>query len=176
MTRTRISRLLCVCLLVVGPVSAVAEPAEGIATLSADKVRGLKAVAGLGYARAADLNGWPGPVHVLEMKDALSLSAAQLRKMTMLHGEMTARAKPLGRELIDAERALNRLFATGTPSAADIEAATARAAAIEGRLRAVHLVTHLRAAPLLTRHQTMLYVRARGASGRKGHGGDGPGG
>ncbi len=170
MTPTRIFQLFCVCLLLLGAPAASAEPGAGIAALSADTVRGLKDGAGLGYAKAADLNGWPGPVHVLEMKDALSLSAAQLRKMTMLQGEMKARAMPLGRELIAAERALNRLFATGAPAAADIEAATARVAGIEGRLRAVHLVTHLRAAPLLTRHQTMLYVRARGASRPNGHG------
>jgi Spy/CpxP family protein refolding chaperone len=176
MDPTRIFRFVFCCLLLAGPVPVLAEPGEGMATLSAEKVRGLQAGAGLGYAKAADLNGWPGPLHALQMKDALSLSAEQVRKITVLRREMTARAKPLGGELIDAERTLNQLFTTGEPSAAEIEAATARIAAIEGRLRAVHLVTHLRTAPLLTRHQTMLYVRARGVSNMKNHRGHPSGG
>jgi len=131
--------------------------------------------AGMGYAKAADLNGWPGPLHALEMKDALGLTDTQVRAMTALRREMADRAVPLGRALIEAERALNLLFAAGAPSSAEIEAATARIAGIEGRLRAVHLVTHLRAAPLLTRHQTMLYNRARNG-GSVGHGGHSHGG
>ncbi len=171
MKPNRFLRLAAFCLCCFGALAASAEPAGDVKTLSADRMAGLMRGAGLGYAKAADLNGWPGPLHALEMKEALSLSDAQVREMTALRGEMAARAVPLGRDLIEAERALNRLFAAGTPSAAEIEAATARIAAIEGRLRAVHLVTHLRAAPLLTRRQTKLYSRARGVSGRKGHGG-----
>jgi len=164
-------RFLILGLFLAVPPAVSAEPAGEVRTLSADRMAGLMRGAGMGYAKAADLNGWPGPLHALEMRDALGLSEAQVRAMTSLRQEMADRAVPLGRALIEAERALNRLFAAGAPSPAAVEAAVARIAEIEGRLRAVHLVTHLRAAPLLTRHQTMLYNRARhgGAAEHGGH-------
>jgi Spy/CpxP family protein refolding chaperone len=152
------------------------EDQRAIKALSAGDVQGLRDGAGLGYAKAAELNGWPGPLHALELREALSLSEAQVQRMEALRREMKADAVPLGRQLIEAERALDTLFASGTPTAEDVAAATARIGEIEGRLRAVHLVAHLRAAPVLTRHQTMLYVRARGYSGMQGHGGHSHGG
>ncbi len=164
-----------------GPASTAAEQASPYAgqqqreikALSADEQRGLLEGAGLGYARAAELNGWPGPLHALELRDELSLSEEQVRRMEALRREMKAEAVPLGRDLVAAERALDTLFAAGTPTPEQVAAATARVAGIEGRLRAVHLIAHLRAAPVLTRHQTMLYARARGYAGRQGHGGHG---
>lgn len=179
-----LSSLACIAILVVGPNSAIAEQAtpyagqeqRAIKALSAEDVRGLLEGAGLGYAKAAELNGWPGPLHALELRDELSLTEAQVQRMEALWREMKAQAVPLGRQLIEAERALDLLFASGVPSAGDVEAATARIAGIEGRLRAVHLVAHLRAAPVLTRHQKMLYGRARGYSDPQGHGGHSHGG
>ncbi len=164
-----------------GPASASAQQASPYAgqqqreikALSADRQRGLLEGAGLGYARTAELNGWPGPLHALELKDQLSLSEEQVQRMEALRREMKAEAVPLGRDLVAAERALDRLFAAGTPTAEQVAAATARIAGIEGRLRAVHLVAHLRAAPVLNRHQMMLYARARGYAGPQGHGGHG---
>ena len=152
------------------------EEQRAIKALSAADVQGLQEGAGLGYARTAELNGWPGPLHALELRDALSLTAAQAKRMEILRREMKAEAVPLGRQLIEAERALDTLFASGTPSPEDVMAATARIGEIEGRLRAVHLVAHLRAASVLTRHQTMLYGRARGYSDPQGHDGHSHGG
>jgi len=171
MTIDRIIRISAACLFLLGGAAASAEPVAKTSALPADRVTGLLRGAGLGYAKPADLNGWPGPLHALEMKDALALTEAQVSELTALRAEMTARAVPLGRALVEAERALDRLFASGSPSAASVEQATAQIAAIEARLRAVHLVTHLRTAPLLTSHQTMLYRRARGASAPRDSGG-----
>lgn len=179
-----IARLACAAILIGGPLPAPAQQASPYAgqeqrtikALSAEQQRGLLDGAGLGYARAAELNGWPGPLHALELRDALSLTQAQVQRMEVLRREMKAQAIPLGQDLIEAERALDLLFTSGSPSAGDVEAATARIAEIEGRLRAVHLIAHLRAAPVLTRHQTMLYGRARGYSDPQGHGSHSHGG
>ena len=176
--------LACVATFIIGSVRAEAEqtsPYAGqeqraIKALSGDEQRGLLEGAGLGYAKAAELNGWPGPLHVLELREALSLSEAQVQQMEALRREMKAQAILLGRRLIEAERALDLLFASGSPSAREVAAATARVAEIESQLRAVHLIAHLRAAPVLTPHQTMLYGRARGYSDPRGHGGHSHGG
>ena len=38
----------------------------------------------MGYARAAELNHYPGPMHVLELAESLELSADQLRRTQAL--------------------------------------------------------------------------------------------
>jgi hypothetical protein len=48
-----------------------------IKALSAEQVADLKAGRGMGLAMAAELNGYPGPAHVLELADKLDLSDQQ---------------------------------------------------------------------------------------------------
>ena len=136
-----------------------------IKALAPEQIEGLLAGAGLGYAKAAELNGWPGPLHVLELADALALSAHQRTEILTIRKAMLAKAKPLGQKLIEAEAALDALFADGIPDAASVADASARIGAIEAKLRAVHLAAHLTTKPLLTRHQRMLYAQHRGYGG-----------
>ena len=159
-------------LLLIGaaPIGAQLEQ-PAIKALSSDQQRGLLAGAGLGYAKTAEGNGWPGPLHVLELRDTLALTETQVSKMAALLRAMKAQAIPLGQLMIEAEQELDALFRSGDPSAQDVAVATARIAKIAGQLRAVHLTTHLRTAPLLSRHQTMLYAQARGHSDPQGSGG-----
>ena len=150
-----------------------------VKALDPAKIRGLMDGAGLGYAKAAELNGWPGPLHALELQAELSLTAEQIEQVKSLREEMLARAVPLGHDLIEAERELDRLFASGSATRGLVEAATARVAHVEGQLRAVHLAAHIDTTPILTTHQRMLYARARGyvegghdgAAHGTGHGG-----
>jgi enoyl-CoA hydratase/carnithine racemase len=149
---------------------------RAVKALAPETVEGLLAGAGLGYAKAAELNGWPGPLHALELRDELALTEEQVATLEALRADMLARTVPLGQDLLAAERALDDLFAKGDPSPEAVLAATGRIAAIDARLRAAHLVTHLSTAPVLTSHQTMLYGRARGygdghADHVGGHGG-----
>lgn len=142
-----------------------------IKALSPERIEGLRAGAGLGYAKAAELNGWPGPLHALELADALALSADQRREITAIRTAMLARAKPLGEDLIAAETALDALFAEGAPDAATIAEVTAQVGTIEAELRTVHLAAHIALKPLLTRHQQMIYAQHRGYG--NGHGSHG---
>ena len=48
-----------------------------IKALSADETKQYLSGAGMGHARAAELNGFPGPMHVLELADKLQLSSSQ---------------------------------------------------------------------------------------------------
>jgi hypothetical protein len=50
---------------------------RAIKALSAGDVAGLLAGSGAGFAKAAELNGYPGPLHVLELANELRLSDAQ---------------------------------------------------------------------------------------------------
>lgn len=138
------------------------QDARVIKALSPERIEGLRAGAGLGYAKAAELNGWPGPLHALELAEPLALNADQRAGITAIREAMLAEAKPLGEELIAAETALDALFADGTPDIARITEATAEVGAIEAALRAVHLAAHIDVKPLLTKHQRMIYAKRRG--------------
>ena len=145
------------------------QQSRSVKALSNEQVEGLKAGAGLGYAKSAELSGWPGPLHILELADELSLSAEQRLRVEELRQEMLAKAKPLGIKLISAEQSLDRVFAQTDPKAEDVEKAAQQVASIEAELRAVHLTTHLLSAPLLTDEQKAIYQRERGYAGHTGH-------
>jgi len=55
---------------------------RSVKALSDDEIKQYLAGAGMGYAKAAELNGYPGPMHVLELADKLALSAEQRDAIT----------------------------------------------------------------------------------------------
>ena len=149
--------------------------ARDVATMPPERIAGLREGAGLGYALAAELNGLPGPLHVLELGDDLALTDTQRAEIEAIRAAMLARAIPLGEDLIAAEAALDAAFEAGGMTPGALAALTAAAGAVEADLRAAHMAAHLETAPLLTPHQRRLYARLRGyetggASGG-GHGG-----
>lgn len=157
-----------------GDVSPYAgQETRGLKSLDSERIRGLKSGAGLGYAKAAELNGWPGPLHALELAEKLQLTEGQRRKISAVRAAMSRDAKSLGRQLIDAERQLDNLFVSGTPAAPEVGRITARISAIEAQLRARHLVAHVETRPILTEAQRRLYKHLRGYHGgvREGHSG-----
>src|SRR5882724_4009921 len=79
-----------------------------IKALSEQQVADLQAGRGMGLALAAELNGYPGPSHVLELADKLALSADQRGKVQTLFNAMKAEAIPLESKLIEQEAALDR--------------------------------------------------------------------
>src|SRR4029077_17589979 len=99
--------------------SAVAQhtPYAGMQTrsvkaLSEQQIDDLKAGRGMGLALAAELNGYPGPAHVLELSDQLKLSASQKDRVQRLFDSMKAESLPIGTRLIEQEAALDRRFAS----------------------------------------------------------------
>ena len=158
------------------PVFAFAQPSpysgqqgRDVKSLSPDEVRGYLAGEGLGFAKAGELNHYPGPKHVLAMSEHLALTAAQRRRIETIAASMTSSAVPLGREIIAAERALDRGFADATIDDATLRAQTARIGALQGRLRAVHLSAHLATRRVLTAQQVAAYDRMRGYGGGMEH-------
>jgi len=142
-----------------------------IAALSAQDIDDLQNGRGWGLALPAELNGYPGPVHVLELADDLNLTADQRAQVQAVFGRMKAGAIELGTAYIAAEQQLNDLFENGAASAAQIRELTGTAAEIRGQLRAVHLAAHLEIPTILTRHQAILYKQLRGYAGGQGHSG-----
>jgi Spy/CpxP family protein refolding chaperone len=116
---------------------------------------------GFGMAFAADQNGYPGPMHVLELKDRLKLSAEQEAQMQYLMHVMFAESKPKGARLLEAEAMLRRLFAEKTADDTAVRAAVDAVERARRDVRLVHLLTHLKTRDLLTEEQRRLYHEAR---------------
>jgi Spy/CpxP family protein refolding chaperone len=142
-----------------------------IKALSSAEQADLLAGKGMGLAKAAELNGYPGPAHVLELASDLSLSTEQRQRTQALWQAMDSRAKAVGQQLIDAERELDALFASKQATRQGIAAQLDRIGALQAQLRAVHLDAHLEQVRILTAEQTSRYAALRGYTGSGGHDG-----
>jgi hypothetical protein len=133
-----------------------------IKALSEQQVADLQAGRGMGLALAAELNGYPGPAHVLELADKLDLSPDQRAKVQELFASMKQEALPLGSKLIEQETDLDRQFADHAITPASLKSATAAIASTQGELRETHLKYHLSTIALLTEGQRQRYAELRG--------------
>ena len=138
------------------------EQARAIKSLADSDVAALLSGAGASFAKAAELNGYPGPAQVIELRAQLDLSPQQLEASQALMADHKARARTLGHDLVEAERRLDALFANRRAQADAVDAATAEIGRIHARLRAEHLNTHLQQTALLRPEQVRAYNRLRG--------------
>lgn len=140
---------------------------QELKALSPHDIAQYRAGAGMGFAKAAELNRFPGPMHVLEHAEALGLTAAQRAATKALMEEHKAQARAIGAELVESEAALDALFRGGAVDAAALATAVRRVAAVQGEYRLSHLETHRRMRGLLTHEQVAHYDRLRGNSPHK---------
>ena len=142
--------------------SYAGQETRAIKSLSEKEIADLRAGQGMGLAKAAELNGYPGPAHVLENADQLALSAEQRRASTTLMQEHKARARALGAQVLDAEQALDDAFARKSIDAGPLTRLTSEIGQRQAQLREEHLRTHLLQTALLTHEQLRKYGELRG--------------
>ena len=135
---------------------------RAIKTLSDEQIADLNAGRGMGLALAAELNGYPGPIHAIELADQLGLTSEQVVKLKTLFESMKAETIPLGATLISEERGLNDDFASHTVTPASLEITTAKIGATQAALRAAHLKYHLATVAILTPEQVAKSNELRG--------------
>jgi hypothetical protein len=140
------------------------EEKREIKSLSATDIEELQNGKGWGLAKAAELNGVPGPAHLLEMKEEIDLNAEQIRAIEDIYRKMKQEAVPLGLELIELERELNNHFANRTITNELLRQILQKIAQVHRQLRLVHLSTHLKTPDILKSEQIMLYNKLRGYS------------
>jgi Spy/CpxP family protein refolding chaperone len=139
--------------------------AREIKALDPGEVEALLAGEGMGFALAAELNGIPGPLHVLELAGPLELSSEQEAAVREIFQAMREETSRMGAEVVELERTLDRRFQHRHIDAAVIRDLTQRIALLRGEIRAIHLEAHLAVDPLLTEPQREAYLRLRGYSG-----------
>ncbi|MFN4283860.1 MAG: Spy/CpxP family protein refolding chaperone [Alphaproteobacteria bacterium] len=137
---------------------------RGVKALSEKDAADLLAGRGAGYALAAELNGYPGPSHVLELADKLKLSARQRASTKAAFDAMQAEAKAIGAEIVAAEQALDRSFTGNGLDKAELAQRSEELGRLYGRYRAAHLKAHLDMKALLSPQQIALYDNLRGYS------------
>jgi Spy/CpxP family protein refolding chaperone len=156
------------------------QDARAIKALSDSEIDDLVNGRGMGLAKAGELNGYPGPIHVLDMGAELDLSQEQRSALAAIKERMSAAAKPLGSDIIARERALDEQFASGSISKTDLATLTSEIGTLQARLRAVHLTAHLETKDVLSAAQIARYNALRGYDAgaapmhehmMKGHGG-----
>lgn len=133
-----------------------------IKALSDEDMKAYEHGQGHGLAKAAELNGYPGPMHALELANELKLSDEQRAQSQALLTQHKAEARRLGAELIEAERALDQAFANHSINPELLNQLTRTAGEKLAQLRAEHLQTHLAQAALLTPQQIERYQTLRG--------------
>jgi Spy/CpxP family protein refolding chaperone len=138
---------------------------RAIKALSDQQIADLRAGRGMGLALAAELNGYPGPSHVIELGDQLGLDDAQRTKMRSLFEAMKQETIAIGERLIEEERELDRAFLSKAVTPESLETITQRIGATQAALRAAHLKYHLATVETLTPHQVMRYAELRGYNG-----------
>ena len=133
-----------------------------IKSLSDADIRELKRGGGWGLALAAELNGMPGPAHVLELKDKLDLNTTQITQIQGLFDEMKRAAIVTGEQLIAAEADIERAFASGKVEAMVLRRLLASSEALRAELRFIHLSQHYKTTSILNSEQIKLYNTLRG--------------
>lgn len=137
------------------------QDASATSTLSAETIQQLLNGDGMGLAKAAELNGYPGPKHVLELENALNISAEQKTRVEAIRQQMLDAARPLGRSIVDAERELDAAFSSGRITTDDLAQRTSRIAELQGKLRNAHLQAHLLTRDVMTKEQIAKYAELR---------------
>jgi hypothetical protein len=174
---SRLSLAIIAALAALGPAEAQHAPASPYAgwehrpvkALSNEQIADLRAGRGMGLALPAELNGSPGPAHVLELGDQLRLTKEQRIRVQELHAAMKVEAIPLGERLITQEADLDRQFATQSVIPASLQAASAEIGTTQGALRLAHLRYHLSTLDVLTPEQIRRYGELRGYKALEGH-------
>jgi Spy/CpxP family protein refolding chaperone len=135
-----------------------------IKSLSSDDIKELRAGAGWGLAKAAELNGLPGPKHILEMKKEIELTAEQEGAVVALYNDMHKEAIALGHKLIEYEKELNDRFAERNIDEKVLDQLLTKISETYKSLRYTHLSAHLKAPGILTEAQIKKYNKLRGYS------------
>jgi len=143
------------------------QPYRGLETreitgLSDQDINALREGSGWGLALPAELNGFPGPAHVLELTQELGLSVRQEQRVSAIYEAMRIDAIAKGETLIEAERNLDAGFRTGGLDELQLRRLIEEAEAARADLRYVHLSRHLVTMELLDAQQIAAYAVLRG--------------
>jgi Spy/CpxP family protein refolding chaperone len=146
------------------------EDKREIKALSPDEIQAYQNGQGMGFAKAAELNQFPGPKHVLELATELKLTDQQKTETQKIYDRMHTEAVRLGDLIISKEKALDHLFTSKQINSQRLQQTVADISRLQGELRVVHLQAHLETRRILSPDQIKQYDGLRGyGSEQKDH-------
>lgn len=127
---------------------------------------------GMGTSKAAEMNHYPGPRHVLEHATTLGLTPQQAESVRQAHDAMAGEARRIGQQIVDKEAALEALYASQQATPDNTRHVVREIAELQAAFRLAHLNAHLSMKQVLSAEQIALYDRVRGYDGTNaaGHG------
>ncbi|MEP6678565.1 MAG: periplasmic heavy metal sensor [Betaproteobacteria bacterium] len=154
------------------PSAYAGQESRDIKSLSAEDVNAYLSGKGMGLAKAAELNGYAGPAHVLELSAQLGLTPDQRASTEALFSAMASKATMLGQALVAEERKLDRLFAARTITPESLSSSLSEIGSLQAKVRRAHLEAHLVQVEILTPEQNARYAQllGYGTSEDSGHG------
>ncbi len=138
------------------------DPDAAIRSLTPEEIDQIRRGEGAGFALPAELNGLPGPRHVLDLAHELALSHEQRGQVQQVYDEMRAAVLPAGEAYLAAVAALEQDIREGVVTEDTLADRVAEVHRLEGELAIAHLVAHLQTAEVLTADQIDQYQRLRG--------------
>lgn len=145
------------------------EELRAIKSLSEKEIEQYQSGAGMGLAKAAELNHYPGPRHILENADSLDITSEQKIVLEQIFETMRSEAVAIGEQIIEKEKFLNAEFEKGTITESRLKQLTESIGMLQAHLRFVHLRAHVSAKKLLSKHQLLRYDLIRGYGGNNAH-------
>lgn len=145
----------------------VGEDSRQIKAFSQEDITGLLAGAGTpfgGMAKPAELNGYPGPRHVLDaaMAGEFNLTNEQKTEIESLFEKMQSSAIEIGNQIIVVEKEIDDAFKSKTIDEKFLDEKISQSAKLYGELREAHLTAHLAMLSILTPEQVNQYNQLRG--------------
>ncbi|MDH3942591.1 MAG: hypothetical protein OEV06_00650 [Anaerolineae bacterium] len=132
-------------------------------------IEGYLAGEGLSQDLPAELNGYPGLRHTLDLTEELELTDEQLIQVQALFDGMQVKAMSLGEQYLQAYSELELAFREGSITVEYLKSQLETIAAIEVELRFVHLSSHLATVQILTHDQIAQYNLLRGYADGMNH-------
>ncbi|MRH78027.1 hypothetical protein GH984_04845 [Spiribacter sp. C176] len=166
-----VQRLLIALMLIAPPSLGSAQHAHSpysgqenraIKSLSEDDLAELRRGGGWGLALAAELNGVPGPTHLMELADEIELEDNQQNAINDIYERMRTRAIEAGERFIEAEASLEAAFQSGQLSPERLREHLDTIAQRRSDLRYAHLAAHLETMDVISPNQVKRYNKLRG--------------
>lgn len=139
-------------------------------SLSQKDINALRSGAGWGLAKPAELNGVPGPAHILELQKELELADEQKQKIQAIWSSMNKKAVAEGKKYLASEEKIERFFQLKKKDHSELGRLLDQSSQHLSMLRKIHLSAHLEALPILTPHQIKKYNVLRGYQKHSHHG------
>jgi hypothetical protein len=139
-----------------------AQEKRQIKSLSESDINSLRNGKGWGLAKAAELNGIPGPSHLLQLKKEIQLRVEQEKQIQQLFDDMKQKAIHKGLMLIELEQKLETGFQTQDINKDSLLKILTKISKVRRDLRFIHLSTHLATPKILDKKQIVLYNKLRG--------------